>query len=76
VSRRTPYMVALGAGRVEVVKYLREVEEAADPEKAESFRPERKYCYNQVDEPWREFCSNMLSFKVPSDLDLIVPNPN
>jgi hypothetical protein len=32
--------------------------------------------YNQVDEPWREFCSDSLAFKVPTDLDLIVPNPN
>jgi len=137
-DNRTPYMIALAAGRVEVVKYLREVEDATDPEKAKSFRPERKYCkayhlkslrqypawsesrinwkdnkdaketgqqdnaeftddkivfihqdftvtesmwhnenviFNQVDESWREFCSNTLTFKVPSDLDLIVPNP-
>src|SRR5215831_2327909 len=138
-DNRTPYMIALAAGRVEVVKYLREVEDATDPEKAKSFRPERKYCkayylrdlrkysnwsesrinwkekknekgtndpndveftddkivfihqdftvtesmwqnenviYNQVDEAWQGFCSSALGFKVPSDLDLIVPNQN
>jgi len=32
--------------------------------------------YNQVDEAWRGFCSGVLDFKVPTDLDLIVPNPN
>jgi len=135
-DNRTPYIIALAAGRVDVVKYLREVEDAHDPEKAESLRPERRYCkayhlkdlkqypawsesrinwkekkdgkeadqsdgaftddkivfihqdftvtesmwhnenviYNQVDEPWREFCSNSLAFKVPTDLDLMVPN--
>ena len=26
------------------------------------------------DDGWREFCANALDFKVPSDLDLIVPN--
>ena len=132
---RTPYMIALAAGRVEVVKYLREVEDKTDPEKAESFRPERKYCkayhlkglrefpgwsesrinwketddrkgddqpeggeftddkivfihqdftvtesmwhnenviFNDLDEGWRKFCKTTLSFKVPTDLDLIV----
>ena len=43
-DNRTPYMIALAAGRVEVVKYLREVEDATDAERAKSFRPERKYC--------------------------------
>lgn len=43
-DRRTPYMIALAAGRVDVVKYLREVEDRLDPERARSFRPERKYC--------------------------------
>jgi len=43
-DNRTPYMIALAAGRVEVVKYLREVEDATNPEKAKSIRPERKYC--------------------------------
>src|SRR5262249_17730190 len=43
-DNRTPYMIALAAGRVEVVKYLREIEDATDAEKAKSFRPERKYC--------------------------------
>jgi uncharacterized protein len=46
VSRdhRTPYLIALAAGKVEVAKYLREIEERVDPEKARSIRPERKYC--------------------------------
>jgi hypothetical protein len=136
-DRRTPYMIALAAGRVEVVKYLREAEDKTDPEKAKSFRPERKYCkayhlndlrafsnwsesrinwkdkrdqaqageqgtgdftdekivfihqdftvtesiwheenviFNEVSDQWREFCATALSFKVPTDLDLMVPN--
>jgi len=32
--------------------------------------------FNKVDSDWKEFCSNSLSFKVPDDLDLIVPNEN
>ena len=43
-DNRTPYMIALAAGRVDVVKYLREVEDRIDPEKAKTFRPERIYC--------------------------------
>src|SRR5262249_40465056 len=39
---RTPYMIALAAGRVSVVKYLREVEDAVPGEKPQ--RPERQYC--------------------------------
>lgn len=38
---RTPYLIALAAGHVEVVKYLREVEEEAPHN---STRRERKYC--------------------------------
>jgi hypothetical protein len=42
-DKRTPQMIALAAGRVEVVKYLREIEDNLDPEKAMSFRSKRKY---------------------------------
>jgi hypothetical protein len=133
-DNRTPYMIALAAGRVDVVKYLRDVEDKTDAEKAKSLRPERKYCkayhlsdlrkfagwsegrinwkekkdepgddgafpdakvvfihqdftvtesvwpnenviFNQVSADWRGFCADELAFKVPTDLDLIVPNP-
>jgi len=30
--------------------------------------------FNQVNSDWEAFCSNSLKFKVPDDLDLIVPN--
>jgi len=30
--------------------------------------------FNDVDSGWKEFCSDTLKFKVPDDLDLIVPN--
>lgn len=30
--------------------------------------------FNDVDPAWKEFCENTLQFKIPSDLDLIVPN--
>ena len=129
-DRRTPYMIALAAGRVSVVKYLREAEDSYPGEKPD--RPERKYCkayhiedlrkypewresrinwkrsekngesdetfsddkivfihqdfrvtesiwpeeniiFNEVVPAWKEFCSNSLNFKVPDDLDLIVP---
>ena len=30
--------------------------------------------FDQVDSAWAEFCANSLNFKVPDDLDLIVPN--
>ena len=39
---RTPYMIALAAGRVDVVVYLGPLEEAHPGEKP--VRPERKYC--------------------------------
>lgn len=135
-DRRTPYMIALAAGRVSVAKYLREMEDAYPGEKPQ--RPQRKYCkayhlqdlrqypawsenrinwkkqadinaanngqgddlftddkvvfihqdltvtesvwhsenvvFDQVDSAWAEFCANSLNFKVPDDLDLIVPN--
>ena len=132
-DQRTPYMIALAAGRVSVVKYLREMEETYPGEKPS--RPERKYCkayhlrdlraypmwtesrinwkrknsdgngdsdegftddkiifvhqdftvtesswhnenviFNTVDASWQDYCSNSLKFKVPDDLDLIVPN--
>jgi uncharacterized protein len=30
--------------------------------------------FNNVNSDWEEFCANSLKFKVPDDLDLIVPN--
>lgn len=30
--------------------------------------------FNKVDSAWEEFCASSLKFKVPDDLDLIVPN--
>jgi hypothetical protein len=30
--------------------------------------------FNQADPAWGDFCANTLKFKVPDDLDLIVPN--
>ena len=30
--------------------------------------------FNRIDAAWKEFCANSLRFKVPDDLDLIVPN--
>ena len=134
-DNRTPYMIALAAGHVEVVKFLRAVEDETDVEKANSFRPDRKYCkayhlkelrefphwsekgsafngnekmtdqtneagltddkvvfihqdftvtdsvwhnenviFDQVSESWRDFCATALGFRVPTDLDLIVPS--
>lgn len=122
-DRRTPYDIALAAGHVEVVKYLRQVEANAEGEKPE--RPQRKYCkayhlkslrefsqfpeavksgdqadsqddkvvfihqdytvtesmwhgenvvFDRVSPEWQEFCEKQLGFKVPDDLDLIVPS--
>jgi hypothetical protein len=142
-DQRTPYMIALAAGRVSVVEYLREVEDRHAGEKPG--RAERKYCkayhlgdlrkfpgwsesrinwtekndkdrdkdkdkyqsdgatgagfadgkivfihqdftvtesmwqgedviFNDVDAAWKEFCGNTLRFKVPDDLDLVIPN--
>jgi ankyrin repeat protein len=31
--------------------------------------------FNRVDSDWEKFCANDLGFKVPDELDLIVPNP-
>lgn len=133
-DNRTPYMIALAAGHVEVVKFLRAVEDETDLEKANSFRPERKFCkayqlkelrefpywleqsadsngkakaeqeketgltddkvvfihqdftvtesfwhnenviFDQVSESWRDFCATVLGFRVPTDLDLMVPS--
>ncbi|HKQ03816.1 MAG TPA: ankyrin repeat domain-containing protein [Blastocatellia bacterium] len=42
-DQRTPQMVALAAGHVEVVKYLCEAEDSRDAERARSLRPERQY---------------------------------
>ena len=129
---RTPHMIALAAGRISVVKYLREVEDAYTGEKPT--RPPRQYCkayrledlrqysgwresrinwkgnnedgsetetpfaganivfihqdftvtqsmwhnenviFDAVDDAWKGFCANTLKFKVPDDLDLIVPD--
>ena len=140
---RTPYMIALAAGRVEVAKYLRAVEETYPSEKTE--RDQLKYCkayqldslrkypnwtenhivrkqdnqdtketdrlnlsnnktvggaladdkvvfihqdysvtesiwhnenvlFDGADASWREFCTDFLKFKIPGDLDLIVPD--
>lgn len=41
-DQRTPYMIALAAGRQETARLLREAEEAAQGESAN--RPERRYC--------------------------------
>jgi len=139
-DKRTPYMIALAAGRVEVAKFLREIEEKVDMEKCrDSSKRERKYCkayhlrdlhkfsgwtdskinwkedkdtdegdkteggdkefsddnvvfihqdftvtqsmyhnenviYNNITSEWRQFLEDDIQFKVPDDLDLIVPN--
>lgn len=128
-DQRTPYMIALAAGHVSVVKYLRDVEEKTPGEKP--LRPQRKYCkafhlndlrkyprwsdnqingneknngdagapfaddgvvflhqdftvtrsawhnedviFSAVDPAWEDFCLHSLNFKVPDDLDLLVP---
>lgn len=133
-DNRTPYTIALAAGHVEMVKFLRTVEDETDLEKADSFRSEPMYCkayhlkmlrefpywleqssdssgndkkaeqakeagltddkvvfihqdftvtesvwhsekviFDQVSESWRDFCTTVLGFRVPTDLDLIVP---
>jgi uncharacterized protein len=134
-DNRTAYMIALAAGRAEVARYLREVEDASSREEAKSLRPQRQYCkaynledlrqfpswsearidwkddeggrkagepdggamndkivflhqdftvtrsmwhnenviFNRVDSEWRDFCVNILGFKSPDDLDLLVP---
>src|SRR5262249_31136642 len=41
-DRRLPYDIALAAGHVAVVKYLKDAEDRRSSEKP--FRPERKYC--------------------------------
>jgi hypothetical protein len=41
-DRRTPYMIALAAGRVAVVQYLKTIEDGYPGEKPS--RPERQYC--------------------------------
>ncbi len=43
-DNRTPYMIALAAGHVEMVRFLRAVEDETDMEKAGPLRPDRKYC--------------------------------
>lgn len=128
-DNRTPYMIALAAGHVEMVKFLRAVEDETDMEKANPVSPDRKYCkayhlkqlrefpyfsngkdekaeqakedeladdkvvfihqdftvtesvwhnenviFDQVSESWRDFCATVLGFRVPTDIDLIVPS--
>jgi ankyrin repeat protein len=43
-DNRTPYMISLAAGRGDVAKFIREVEDSADAERAKSLRPPRQYC--------------------------------
>ena len=43
-DNRTPYLIALAAGRVEAAKFLRGAEQAADAERSKSIRPPRPYC--------------------------------
>ncbi len=126
-DQRTPQMIALAAGRADVVRYLREAEDRVEGDKPA--RPQRKYCkayhmsdfrqfagwsesrinwkksagdageqlgdddvvflhedytvtlsiwsnenviYNDVTPEWQDFCNNVLGFKVPDELDLIV----
>lgn len=40
----------------------------------ESIWRDENVIFNDVDAAWQEFCSNVLNFKVPDDLDLIVTN--
>jgi hypothetical protein len=54
-NNRRPYLIALAAGRTEVAKYLREVEDRADPETAKSLRPDREYCKAYHLEELRQF---------------------
>lgn len=134
-DQRTPYMIALAAGRVSVVRCLRQLEDQHPGQKPP--RPDRQYCkayqlhdlrrypmwsesrinwekkigdangngdsndsfpdekivfvhqdfsvtesmwhnenvlFNDVDSAWEAFCAESLNFKVPDDIDLIVPN--
>jgi len=50
---RTPYMIALAAGHVEVVKYLRQAEDDVEGEKPS--RPERQYCKAYYLDDLRQF---------------------
>ena len=43
-DNRTPYMIALAAGHIEMVMFLRAVEDETDIGKANSLRPDRQYC--------------------------------
>lgn len=43
-DNRTPYMIALAAGRLKVVKYLGKVEDKMDRERSLSYKPENRYC--------------------------------
>jgi ankyrin repeat protein len=128
-DNKTPHRIALAAGRGDVVKFIREVEEITDAERAKSLSPPLQYCkayllgdlrrfpgwseartdngsigpdqtefaddhvvfihqdftvtesmrrgeniiFNQLSDEWRKFCDVTLEFKVPDELDLIVP---
>jgi uncharacterized protein len=54
-DRRPPYLIALAAGHVEVVKFLRQAEDEAGGEKPA--RPERKYCKAYYLRDFRQFPS-------------------
>jgi hypothetical protein len=136
-DQRTPHKIALAAGHSEVVRLLKQAEEAADGEHEEesprqhakayvlrdlrafdgwaedkinwkenshagqngdggvgdgladddivflhedftvsrSIWRDENIIFNQVTPEWRHFCENVLQFKVPDDLDLIVQTP-
>ncbi len=56
-DNRTAYMIALAAGRAEVARYLREVEDATDSAAAMLLRPQRKYCKAYLINELRQFPS-------------------
>jgi hypothetical protein len=60
-DQRTPYLIALAAGHVEVVEFLRQAEDEAGGEKPA--RPERKYCKAYYLRDFRQF-SNWVESKV------------
>jgi uncharacterized protein len=54
-DNRTAYMIALAAGRIEVARYLREVEDASGREGAKLLRPQHQYCKAYNLEELRQF---------------------
>jgi hypothetical protein len=56
-DHRTAYMIALAAGRAEAAKYLHDMEDAVDPEKAKLLRPRRSYCKAYLIKDLRQFTS-------------------